>query len=307
MRWLVTGGAGYIGAHVLRALLASGEDAVVIDDLSTGNRTRVPSTIPFYHGDILDGDALLDVMTGVDGVIHLAGRKSVSESVDKPLAYYDANLMGTLSVLRAMQYRKVKRIIFSSTASLYATSDIPVTETSSLDPQSPYAASKMFAERCIKDYAIRNDARYVALRYFNVVGAANPSLADTSNDNLVPKVLRSLRSRISPEIYGNDYPTKDGTCVRDYVHVVDIADAHALVAKNMDSLLHDCYNIGTGHGVSVKEMVKALIDTFAPNIEPLYAPRRDGDPASVVANVKRISKELGFTPKHGLIDIASSV
>lgn len=303
MRWLVTGGAGYIGSHVTRALLAASEDVVVIDDLSSGCLTHVPDQALFVQGDILDGDAILDAMSNVDGVIHLAGRKSVSESIEKPLAYYDTNVSGTLSVLRAMRYRNVRRIVFSSTASVYATSDVAVTEDSPLAPSSPYAASKMFAERCIQDFALAHGIAHVSLRYFNVVGALTRELADRSRDNLMPRLIRALQENVAPEIFGDDYPTRDGTCVRDYVHVVDIADAHVMVAQHIDTLKHDCYNVGTGNGVTVLEMVNAIIEASGKQLTPIISPRRVGDPASVIANVSRLQSELGFRTKCSLVDL----
>jgi len=302
-RWLVTGGAGYIGSHVIRALLAAGETPVVIDDLSTGVRSRIPAGVAFVHGDILDGDAILDAMTDIDGVIHLAGRKSVAESVDNPLAYYDTNVSGTLSILRAMRYRNVRRIILSSTASLYAERLSPIDEESTTLPLSPYAASKLMAERCILDFAKVYDCKAAVLRYFNVAGAAEPQLRDDSRDNLFPRLTRALRDGVTPEIFGDDYPTPDGTPVRDYVHVSDIADAHALVAVNIEQLRHNVYNIGTGHGTSVREIINACGSAIGQPITPILRPRRPGDAASTVANVSRIRNELGWRSRFGLMDI----
>ena len=307
MRWLVTGGAGYIGSHVLRSLIAAGHDAVVIDNLSNGNRRRVPPTVRFVDGDIRDGDLLLDAIEDVDGVIHLAGMKSVAESLDKPLAYYDTNVTGTLSVLRAMRYRNVRRILFSSTASLYAPSDLPIKEINATYLSSPYAASKFMAERLIADNARATGGEYAILRYFNVAGAVSPDLRDDSQDNLLPRLTRALRNGEAPEIFGEDYPTRDGTCVRDYVHVADIADAHVLVAERLGQLEERVYNVGTGRGITVREMVSAASNAVGWQIAPVIRGRRPGDSASTIADVTRIEKELGFKAKFDIEQIVECV
>lgn len=307
MRWLVTGGAGYIGSHVLRSLLAAGHDAAVIDNLSNGNRKRLPPTVRFVDGDIRDGDLLLDAMEDVDGVIHLAGLKSVAESVEKPLAYYDNNVNGTLSVLRAMMYRNVRRILFSSTASLYAPSDLPIKEINATYLSSPYAASKFMAERVIADSAHVTGCDYAILRYFNVAGSAAPELNDDSDDNLLPRLTRALRAGKAPEIFGDDYPTRDGTCVRDYVHVLDIADAHVAVASRLGELKERVYNVGTGRGVTVREMVAAASEAAGVDVSPVVRDRRQGDSASTIADVTRLADELGFRAKYGISDIVECV
>lgn len=307
MRWLVTGGAGYIGSHVLRSLLAAGHDAVVIDNLSNGNRRRVPATIRFIDGDIRDGDVLLDAMEDTEGVIHLAGLKSVSESFEKPLAYYDNNVTGTLSVLRAMRYRNVGRILLSSTASLYAPSDLPIKEINATHLSSPYAASKFMAERLVADNARATGADYAILRYFNVAGASEPDLRDESDDNLLPRLTRALRDGKAPEIFGDDYPTRDGTCVRDYVHVQDIADAHVLVAERLGQLNERIYNVGAGRGVTVREMISAASAAAGKGLPPLVLDRRPGDSACTIADVTRLEEELGFRAKLGIEDIVGCV
>ena len=251
MLWLVTGGAGYIGSHVSRALIAAGHDIVVIDNLLNGNKSRVPSKAQFIEADIRDGDALLDAMQGIDGVIHLAGLKSVNESIKKPLAYYDTNVNGTLSVLRAMSYRNIGKLVFSSTASLYAVSDMPIPETGDIELSSPYAASKFMAERLIADFAANKPFHYTILRYFNVAGANSPDLMDNSQDNLLPRLTRAIQNNKAPEIFGDDYATRDGSCIRDYVHVADIANAHVLAGEKLGQLKHNVYNVGTGNGVTV--------------------------------------------------------
>ena len=307
MRWLVTGGAGYIGSHVLRSLIAAGHDAVVIDNLTNGNRRRVPATIRFIDGDVRDGDAVLDAMEDTDGVIHLAGLKSVSESLGKPLAYYDNNVNGTLSVLRAMLYRNVRRILLSSTAALYAPSDLPIKEINATYLSSPYAASKFMAERLVADNARATGCDYAILRYFNVAGASEPGLQDDSDDNLLPRLTRALRNGEAPEIFGNDYPTRDGTCVRDSVHVQDIADAHVLIAQRLGQLNDRIYNVGTGRGVTVREMVRAASDAVNASVSPVIRERRPGDAASTIADVTRIEQELGFKARYGIAEIVECV
>lgn len=305
-RWLVTGGAGYIGSHIVHALLTTDIQPVVIDDLSTGLKSRVPSSVPFMQADIRDPGALCDAMEGCDGVIHLAGRKSVGESVEKPLAYWDANLGGTLDVLRAMRYCDVPRIVFSSTASVYAESDEPVTEEDAVAPMSPYGASKLAAERLIADYATTAGVRYAILRYFNVAGCSSSALGDTSEDNLVPRVIRSLRANEYPVIFGDDYATSDGTAVRDYVHVADLAEAHVVVARRIDSLPRSVYNLGTGRGSTVREIIDRLVRASGIEVEPIVVGRRAGDPARTVANVSAVYWDTGWRARRSITDIAVS-
>lgn len=305
-RWLVTGGAGYIGSHIVQALFDTDIEPAVIDDLSTGIRSRITSTVPLMQADIRDPGALCDAMEGCDGVIHLAGRKSVGESVEKPLAYWDANLGGTLDVLRAMRYCGVPRIVFSSTASVYAESDEPVTEEHPVGPMSPYGASKLAAERLISDYARTYGINYAILRYFNVAGCSSNPLGDTSEDNLVPRVIRALLAQEYPVIFGDDYPTSDGTAIRDYIHVADLAEAHAIIAQRIDSLPARIYNLGTGHGSTVRDIIERLIEASGMRLEPLVVGRRAGDPARTVANVSAVYRDTGWSARRSTTDIAVS-
>lgn len=306
MRWLVTGGAGYIGSHVVHALLAAEQEPSVIDDLSTGIRSRIPSTVPFMNADIRDAGALLDAMDGCDGVIHLAGRKSVEESVDKPLAYWDANLNGTLDVLRAMSYQRVPRILFSSTASVYADNDRPVTEDDRTAPASPYGASKLAAEQAIRDFARASGLRYATLRYFNVGGCVTPALRDTSRDNLIPRVIDALLDDESPTIYGDDYPTPDGTAIRDYIHAQDVAEAHAVIARRVDAIPSGVYNIGTGQGTSVRELVEGMIRVSGVGMFPVTTGRRSGDSTYAVANASKVYWATGWKAQRNVTDILVS-
>lgn len=305
-RWLITGGAGYIGSHIVHALLTTDIEPVVIDDLSTGVKSRIPSSVSLMQADIRDPGALCDAMDGCDGVIHLAGRKSVGESVDKPLAYWDANLGGTLDILRAMRYCNVPRIVFSSTASVYAESDEQVTEDDAVAPMSPYGASKLAAERLIADYAKSAGVKYAILRYFNVAGCSNSALGDTSEDNLVPRVIRALLANEYPVIFGDDYPTSDGTAVRDYIHVADLAEAHVTIARRIDALPRNTYNLGTGRGSTVREIIERLIQASGKTVEPIVVGRRDGDPARTVANVSAAYWDTGWRAQRTTTDIAVS-
>lgn len=306
MRWLVTGGAGYIGSHIVHALLTTDIEPVVIDDLSTGVKSRIPSSVSFMQADIRDPGALCDAMEGCDGVIHLAGRKSVGESVEKPLAYWDANLGGTLDVLRAMRYCGVPRIVFSSTASVYAESEEAVTEEDPVAPMSPYGASKLAAEKLISDYAASAGVKYAVLRYFNVAGCSSSALGDTSEDNLVPRVIRALLANEYPVIFGDDYDTSDGTAVRDYIHVADLAEAHVVVARRIDALPRSTYNLGTGRGSTVREIIAAMVNASGKAVDPIVVGRRAGDPARTVANVSAAYWDTGWRARRSITDIAVS-
>lgn len=298
--WLVTGGAGYIGSHVIQSLIQVGITPRVIDNLSTGHRNRVPTGVAFMEADMRDAGALSDALEGVDGVIHLAGRKSVTESVEKPLAYWDANLGGTLDLLRAMTYCRVSRIIFSSTAAVYAPEANPRSEMDPLEPGSPYGSSKMAAETVILEHARVYGSQPIILRYFNVAGAVAPHLSDDSADNLIPKCIRAIRTGQAPVIYGDDYATRDGTAIRDYVHVADVADAHARAALLSDTAPHSVYNVGTGTGTTVQEIVSGLLRISRSPLSPLLLGRRPGDPVQTVADITRIRQDLGWTPKRNL-------
>lgn len=233
MTWLVTGGAGYIGAHVVRALLEHGRDVAVVDDLSSGHPDYVPSAVPFLEADINDTNVLAQWMArvGVTGVIHVAGFKYAGVSVQEPLRTYRANVTGTASLLEAMRSAEVEHIVFSSSAATYGTPDEElVTEDTPTRPESPYGESKLIGEWLLADQGRATGLRHTSLRYFNVVGAGDSALADTSPHNLLPLVFRAIAEGRAPVIFGDDYETPDGTCVRDYVHVRDLAEAHVVAA-----------------------------------------------------------------------------
>ena len=238
MSWLVTGGAGYIGSHVVRAFQAKGIDTVVVDDLSSGRREFVTEQERFVHGSILDGRMLEDTFDKfhVQGVVHLAGFKYAGVSVQRPLHTYQQNVAGTSMLLAAMEAKGVDRIVFSSSAAVYGTPDVDlVTESTPKHPESPYGESKLIGEWLLADQARATGLAHTSLRYFNVVGSGTPDVFDASPHNLFPLVFEALLDGRTPRINGADYPTPDGTCVRDYIHVADLAEAHVVAAQRLDS------------------------------------------------------------------------
>jgi UDP-glucose 4-epimerase len=310
---LVTGGAGYIGGHVVDALRARGDRIVVVDDLSAGIAARVTG-VPLERIDLAADDAagrLAEAMRSqeVDAVIHLAARKQVAESVEQPLWYYDQNVGGLVNVLEACAATGVERFVFSSTAAVYGQSEQPVTEVSPTEPANPYGQTKLTGEWLLQAQALASGLRGVSLRYFNVAGASGPELADTAESNVVPMVFARLERGQAPQIFGDDYDTPDGTCIRDYVHVADVADAH-LVA--LDSLAADdapdyrVYNLGTGNGSSVRHLVEVMTRLAGSDLAPSIEPRRPGDPAMVVADPSRIAAELGWRARADLDEILAS-
>ena len=289
MNWLVTGGAGYIGAHIVRALGDAGMRAVVLDDLSTGHREFVPDQVPFVIGSILDSELVTRVLTdhSVSGVIHVAGYKYAGESVRAPLHTYQQNVTGTASLLRGMATVGVDRIVFSSSAAVYGTPDVAtVTEETPTRPESPYGESKLIGEWLMRDQGIAVGLRHVSLRYFNVVGSGEPGLPDTSPHNLFPLVFDALSGGRTPRINGDDYATDDGTCVRDYIHVAELAQAHVAAAVALDEGrdLRPVYNLGSGSGVSVRQIMDTVADVTGIAFSPEIGPRRPGDPARIVAS-----------------------
>ncbi|GCD94313.1 UDP-glucose 4-epimerase GalE [Embleya hyalina] len=312
MKWLVTGGAGYIGTHVVRVLLAAGEDVVVVDDLSTGERKRVPDGVPLIVGSVLDR-ALLDETFrahGVDGVVHIAAKKQVPESVARPLYYYEENVEGLRTLLAAMVAAEVPRIVFSSSAAVYGMPDVDlVDEDTPCLPINPYGESKLVGEWLIKATARAHGIAYASLRYFNVAGAGAPELADGGVFNLVPMVLEKLTAGRAPVIFGDDYDTPDGTCVRDFIHVVDLAEAHVAAARRLaaDPDARLALNVGRGRGTSVREMVDLIREvTGLREFAPETLPRRAGDPARVVASAERIAAELDWKARLDVSDMVES-
>jgi len=309
-RWLVTGGAGYIGAHVVRALLASGREVVVLDDLSSGVAKKVPDGVPLVRCSVGDKPAVAAALREhrVDGVVHLAAKKAAGESVDIPLHYYYENVSGLATLLHAMQKAEVSRMVFSSSAAVYGTPpQNPIDEHSPLAPESPYGETKVVGEWMVRDQGRAVDLSWVALRYFNVAGAGSDDLGDPSINNLIPMVFRALADGRRPQIFGDDYPTPDGTCIRDYIHVVDLAAAHvAAVERSETRMAADVYNVGRGVGSSVREVMNQISKVIGRDVNPEVVGRRAGDPPASYAATELITRELGWQTQHGLTDMVSS-
>ncbi|OAH10082.1 UDP-glucose 4-epimerase GalE [Streptomyces jeddahensis] len=311
MTWLITGGAGYIGAHVVRAMTEAGERAVVYDDLSTGIAERVPEGVPLVTGSTLDRDLLDRALAehGVTGVVHLAAKKQVGESVGEPLRYYRENVEGLRVLLEAVVAASVPSFVFSSSAAVYGMPDVDlVTEETPCLPMSPYGETKLAGEWLVRAVGRAHGIATASLRYFNVAGAATPELADVGVFNLVPMVFEKLTEGAPPRIFGADYATPDGTCVRDYIHVVDLAEAHVATARRLAATPGTdlTLNIGRGEGVSVREMIDRINEVTGYDTPPTVTPRRPGDPARVVASADRIAAELGWKAKHDVRDMITS-
>jgi UDP-glucose 4-epimerase len=304
LRWLVTGGAGYIGAHVVRSLLAEGIGAIVLDDLSSGHAEFVPEGVPLIIGSVMD-QALVERLLSerpVDGIIHLAGFKYAGVSVERPLHTYAQNVTGIVNLLAAAQTSGVRRFVFSSSAGVYGTPDVElVTETTLTTPESPYGESKLVGEWVLRDLRRADpEFRSVSLRYFNVVGSAAPDVYDTSPHNLFPLIIARLRGGEAPRINGADYPTPDGTCVRDYVHVGDLAVSHvaAAVALTEGKPLEAHYNLGSGVGVSVRQIMDAFQNVTGIDFIAEIGPRRPGDPARIVASADLATRDIEWANRH---------
>ncbi|MFI9027318.1 UDP-glucose 4-epimerase GalE [Streptomyces sp. NPDC053560] len=313
MTWLITGGAGYIGAHVVRAMTGAGERAVVLDDLSTGVAERVPEGVPLVVGSTLDRPLLDRTIAEheVSGVVHLAAKKQVAESVELPLLYYRENVHGLQTLLEAVAAGGVGRFVLSSSAAVYGMPDVDlVTEDTPCVPMSPYGETKLAGEWLTRAAGRAHGISTACLRYFNVAGAAAPELADTGVFNIVPMVFEKLTEGAAPRIFGDDYDTPDGTCVRDYIHVEDLADAHLAAARRLGERgpVRDLtVNIGRGEGVSVREMVDLIAEVTGYRDRPAeVTARRPGDPARVVAAADRIAAELGWKARHDVRDMVAS-
>jgi UDP-glucose 4-epimerase len=311
MTWLVTGGAGYIGAHVVRAFNEVGLTAVVLDDLSSGHRQFVPDDVPFVEGSILDTELLLGTLRDheVQGVMHVAAFKYAGVSVERPLHTYQQNVAGTLSVLRAMQEAGVDKVVFSSSAATYGTPDEDtVTEQTPTRPESPYGESKLIGEWLLRDQATATGLRHTSMRYFNVVGSGTPDVYDTSPHNLFPLVIEALLAGRTPRINGDDYPTPDGTCVRDYVHVADLAVSHVAAAEALaaGTALEPGYNLGSGEGLSVRQIMDAMARVTGIDFEPEIHERRPGDPARIVASGDLAARDLRWEMRHTVDEMVAS-
>lgn len=313
MKVLVTGGAGYIGSHAVKRLLEGSCHVVVLDNLGRGHREAVPPDVPFEKVDLRQTDAVTEVLKRhrIDCVMHFAALAYVGESVTDPLRYYDNNTAGTLSLLEAMHHAAVKKLVFSSTCATYGEPDqMPMTEDIPQCPINPYGWSKLFVERILQDYIAANpDFTYAALRYFNVAGCASDgSLGEDHHPetHLIPVLLNTaLGKRPSATIFGQDYATPDGTCIRDYIHVQDLVDAHVAVMDALEPGQARFYNLGIGNGYSVKQVVEAVKKVTGVDITIESGPRRPGDPPQLYSDPSKIRRELGW--KAAITDIEQIV
>jgi UDP-glucose 4-epimerase len=311
VKLLVTGGAGYIGSVVTHLLLAQGHEVTVLDDLSRGHRVAVPAGASFVDGRVHDViDDVLD--PSYDGVLHFAAYIQAGESVTRPELYWDNNLVGSLRLLSAMRAAGVRRLVFSSTANVYGDPDeLPIPETAATRPPNPYAGSKLAVDHALRDEAVAYGLGAVSLRYFNVAGAYRTPdglLVGERHDpesHLIPIALQvAAGKREKLQLFGDDYPTPDGTCVRDYIDVTDLGAAHLLALAGMEPGTHRIYNLGNGTGFSNREVVEAVREVTGHPIPTEIAPRRSGDPAALVASSAKVRTELGWTPaKPALTDI----
>jgi UDP-glucose 4-epimerase len=304
MKWLVTGGAGYIGSVVAQLLVAAGDEVVILDDLSTGDAVAVPPSARLIQGRVHDVvGSVLD--SSYDGVLHFAAFISAGESVTAPEKYWENNLVGSLRVLDAMRTHGVGRLVFSSTANVYGDPDqVPIPEDAPARPPNPYAASKLAVDHALAGEAVAHGLAAVSLRYFNVVGAhrSGDRLIGERHDpetHLVPLALAVAAGRRDKlQLYGEDYPTDDGTCIRDYIHVSDLAAAHLLALRVLAPGTHRVYNLGNGRGFSNRQMIDVVRDVTGHDIPIEVTGRRAGDPAVLVAGSDRARTELGWQPRH---------
>jgi len=312
MRLLVTGGAGYVGSVVAAQLLAEGHQIVVLDDLSTGHADAVPPGARLEPGDVRHHVARV-LATGVDAVLHFAAKSLVAESVAQPDLYWHMNLGSALALLDAMRETGVRRIVFSSTAAVYGEPEsVPIPETAPTRPTNPYGASKLAVDVLLAEYARISGIGAVSLRYFNVAGAHADPVAGWLGErhavetHLIPNVLAAAQAGAgSVSIFGSDYPTRDGTCVRDYIHVSDLANAHVLALNSCSPGEHKVYNLGSGTGYSNLEVLATCREVTGLAIPAVTTGRRPGDPAILIASSERIAAELGWQPKRGLHDMVA--
>jgi UDP-glucose 4-epimerase len=314
MTWLITGGAGYIGAHVVESALKSGREVVVLDDLSTGIAARLNPEVPLVQTSLQNVADLNRIFEDADitGVVHLAAKKRVGESVERPDYYWQENVVGVKNLLEVIKRHDVKNFVFSSSASVYGQPSVPIgtliTENMGCEPINPYGATKLEGELLSRAMADSDGLKVAALRYFNVAGTGRPNLGDQYIFNLVPIVFDALDRGDQPNVFGNDYPTPDGSCIRDYVHVQDLAEAHIAAMNFIEGSDpgFTAINIGTGSGTSVYEVLNMIQEVTGISIDPIIGQRREGDPPALVAEVSKAKQVLDWTSTRDLRDIVSS-
>jgi len=305
MRVLVTGGTGYIGSTAVEILLTQGFEISILDDCSTGHADTVPAGVRFVQGSLLNSDQVAEALTGCDAVMHFAGKSLVGESVEKPDLYHSVNVDGTRILLDEMRKQSIAKIVFSSSAATYGEPKVvPILETSETIPTNPYGATKLAIDHMITAEVAAQGISAASLRYFNVAGALKADrgwLAERHNPetHLIPNVLRSTTEN-PVMIFGTDWPTADGTCIRDYVHVIDLIDAHVKALESLGKPGHEIYNLGSGSGYSVREVVAAASAAKGNQIPFLDSPRRAGDPAVLIADIAKAQSQLGWKPTRDL-------
>ena len=305
MRVLVTGGTGYIGATAVEILLTQGYEISILDDCSMGHADTVPADVRFIQGSLLNPSEVADALTGCDAVMHFAGKSLVGESVEKPDLYHSVNVDGTRILLDEMHKQSIKKIVFSSSAATYGEpKTVPILETSETHPTNPYGATKLAIDHMITQEATTRGISAASLRYFNVAGALKAQrgwLAERHDPetHLIPNVLRSTPDN-PVKIFGTDWPTTDGTCIRDYVHVIDLIDAHIKALKSLGQPGHEIYNLGSGSGYSVREVVAAASAATGHQIPFVDSPRRAGDPAVLIADISKAKTKLNWVPTRDL-------
>ena len=305
MRVLVTGGTGYIGSTAVEILLTQGFEISILDDCSMGHADTVPSGVRFVNGSLLNVDEVADALTGCDAVMHFAGKSLVGESVEKPDLYHSVNVNGTRILLDEMRKQSITKIVFSSSAATYGEpKSVPILETSETIPTNPYGATKLAIDHMITAEAAAHGISAASLRYFNVAGALKAKrgwLAERHNPetHLIPNVLRSTTDN-PVKIFGTDWPTEDGTCIRDYVHVIDLIDAHLKALNSLGKPGHEIYNLGSGSGYSVREVVAAASSATGQQIPFIDSPRRAGDPAVLIADISKAKTRLGWEPTRDM-------
>lgn len=305
MRVLVTGGTGYIGSTAVEILLSQGFEISILDDCSMGHADTVPAGVRFVQGSLLNADEVADALEGCEAVMHFAGKSLVGESVEKPDLYQSVNVDGTRILLDEMRKQSIAKIVFSSSAATYGEPKVvPILETSETNPTNPYGATKLAIDHMITEEAKNHGISAASLRYFNVAGALKAQrgwLAERHNPetHLIPNVLRSTDSN-PVKIFGTDWPTEDGTCIRDYVHVIDLIDAHIKALNSLGKPGHEIYNLGSGSGYSVREVVKAASDAIGHQIPFVDSPRRAGDPAVLIADISKAKRMLDWSPTRDM-------